>query len=169
MYSYQDPWDAEQWADEEAQLRADLAVEQARATRAQAELQSLKSQDPDALVAKLAKERGESVEQTQAQLDAIRAAAKQPAQKPAGDPNKLSELLDNIPDGDFEAAAKAIEAAGYQRLDALGQTWAGGRLQRTGDPKGSTAEIYAFLDQATSFDDYQARLAQVGLLEGGAS
>jgi hypothetical protein len=35
-------------------------------------------------------------------------------------------------------------------------------------PQGSTEEIYAYLDGATSLEDYQARLASVGLLESGA-
>jgi hypothetical protein len=68
----------------------------------------------------------------------------------------------------FEGLSGAFDQAGYQTIDALGQTWSNGRLQRAGDPKGSTAEICAYLDGATSLEDYQARLASVGLLEGGA-
>jgi hypothetical protein len=41
-------------------------------------------------------------------------------------------------------------------------------IQRAGEPKGASEEIYRFLDTATSLEDYEAKLRQVGLIEGTA-
>ena len=59
----------------------------------------------------------------------------------------------------------AFDQAGYVRVDALNQSWQHGRLQRPGEPKGSTEEIYRFLDGARDLDDYTARLRAVGRTE----
>ena len=79
MYSNQDPFWHEEWADEEAQLRADLAVEQARATKAQRELEALQANNPEALTARLAAELGQPVEAVKAQLQAAKQSTAPPA------------------------------------------------------------------------------------------
>lgn len=157
-YGYDDPWQDVQAAErEDAQVELDLA--RAEREKLEHQIKELQSKDPEALTARLAAELGQPIEAVKAQLQ----AAKQP-----GDPDKLSELLDKLDPNDLEGQTRAFDQAGYVTIDPLGQTHQGGRIQRPGMPQGSTEEIYAYLDGATSLEDYQARLASVGLLESGA-
>ena len=178
MYSNQDPFWHEEWADEEAQLRADLAVEQARATKAQRELEALQANNPEALTARLAAELGQPVEAVKAQLQAAKQSTAPPAPSSpkappapsspkAPDYAKLDEALNSVPDGDFVGAVRALDQAGYVTVDPLNQHWRGGRLQFSGKQTQDNEAAYADIDQATSFEDLQNRMARHGLLEGG--
>ena len=164
-YNRGDSFWADEQADESAELQAEIEIENARVKRLERELASLQSNDPDALTAQLARDLGEDVATVRAKVQAVKAAGQAPT---APDPDKLSKLLDQVPDNDFEGAARAFSQAGYVTEDALGQQWQGGRIQRAGEPKGAPEEIYAFLDTATSFEDFEAKLRQVGLTERSA-
>jgi hypothetical protein len=155
-------------AAERDDLHLELDLETARVQKLEAQLRSLQAaQDPEgAKLAQLASELGEDVDSVRAKVKAVREAQQTPG---APDPDKLSELLDKLDPHDYEGAVRAFDQAGYQTQDSLGQTWQHGRIQRAGEPKGSTEEMYAYLDAATSLEDYQARLRSVGLLENGAA
>ena len=168
-YGYDDPWQDVQAAErEDAQVELDLA--RAEREKLEHQIKELQSKDPEALTARLAAELGQPIEAVKAQLQAAKqsTAPTAPSTTQPGDPDKLSELLDKLDPNDLEGQARAFDQAGYVTIDPLGQTHQGGRIQRPGMPQGSTEEIYAYLDGATSLEDYQARLASVGLLESGA-
>jgi hypothetical protein len=160
-----DPWDDLQAAQRE-DLQTDIAVETARVQRLERQITDLQSAQPKDLTAQLASELGEDVETVRAKVAAVKAAGSAPS---APNPDRLSELLDNVDPNDYEGAVRAFDQAGYTTIDAVGQSWQGGRMQRSGMPQGSTEEIYRFLDTATSLEDYEAKLRQVGLLEGGVA
>jgi hypothetical protein len=174
-YHYQDD---ETWEDvragerEEAQVELDLA----RAERQKLERQLQSLQGPDALIAKLAAERGESIEETRAQLDAIRAASKpatptaSPAPKalPGVDPEKLDALLDQVPAGDFNAAAQALLDSGATVIDPLGQHWRNEAPPTTAS-RATPEQVNEYLNGATSLADLESKLDRLGLLAGGAA
>ena len=148
---------------------ADLAVEQARATKAQRELEALQANNPEALTARLAAELGQPVEAVKAQLQAAKQSTAPPAPSSPKAPDyaKLDEALNSVPDGDFVGAVRALDQAGYVTVDPLNQHWRGGRLQFSGKQTQDNEAAYADIDQATSFEDLQNRMARHGLLEGG--
>jgi hypothetical protein len=150
---------------DDAQVELDLV--RAERQRLEAQLESLKStQDPEAAtLAQLAAGVGKSVEEVRAIVAEVKAAQQKPQ---APNPDRLAELLDKLDPHDYEGAVRAFDQAGYQRIDAAGQVWQGGRMQRPGQPQGAPEEIYRFLDTATSLADYEAKLRQVGLIEGTA-
>ena len=154
MYTPQfpDPWD-DVIEDDTTRLEADLAVEQTRAKKLTQHLENLKA-----------------IEEFKAQQSTAQQSTAQPATAPnaPGDPDKLSQLLEQLDPNDIEGAARAVEAAGFERVDALNQSWRGGRLQFSGKQTQDIEAAYADIDQAVSFADFQNRLAAHGLIEGGA-
>jgi hypothetical protein len=164
-YNEYDPW-ADLRAAEREDAQVELDVLKAQNEKLERQIKALQTKDPDAPTERLAAEPGEDVETVRARVAAVKAASQTPE---AGDPDKLSELLDKLDPHDYEGAVRAFDQAGFIRQDALGQSWQNGRIQRSGEPKGSTEEIYAYLDVATSLEDYTARLRAVGLTENEAA
>jgi hypothetical protein len=164
-------YDDDPWADLRAAERADAQVEldvlKAQSEKLERQIKALQSaRDPEgAKVAQLAADLGRPVDDVKADLSAIRATSQAP--KPP-DYAKLDKALQSVDPHDYEGAVRALDAAGYVTVDSVGQSWKHGRIQRSGEPKGSTEEIYAFLDASVNFEDYQARLRQVGLLDEAA-
>jgi hypothetical protein len=144
----------EQHLDNVAELEMKISIEQTRTAKLEAQ------------AAKLAAERAEVAE---ASAEAAVKPAPKPTGPPAPDPQKLEEELNKLEPNDWAGAERAFQAAGYRTVDVVGQTWANGRIQRPGLPTQAPEEIYRYLDTATSFEDYQAKLAEVGLLENGAA
>ena len=126
MYSPTYFQDDESWEDLQAAERDDAQVELdlARMERQKLERQLQSLQDPDALTAQLARDLGEDVETVRARIDAVKAAktatptaAPSPRAPPGVDANKLDELLDKVPAGDFNAATQALLDAGATIVD----------------------------------------------------
>jgi hypothetical protein len=164
-------YDDDPWADLRAAERADAQVEldvlKAQNEKLERQIKVLQSaRDAEgAKVAQLAADLGRPVDDVKAELSAIRATSQAPK---APDYTKLDKALESVDPHDYEGAVRALDAAGYQTVDSLSQTWQHGRIQRTGEPQGAPDEIYRFLDTATSLEDCEAKLRQVGLIEGTA-
>jgi hypothetical protein len=130
---------------------------------------SPKPEDPDEVkLAALAASLGRPVEEVASEVEEVRAQIRAAASAPqAPNPDRLSQLLDSVPDGDFDGAIRAFDQAGYVTVDLLNQHWQGGRLQRStlALNRPDAKEIYGYLDGARDLEDYTARLRSVGLTE----
>jgi hypothetical protein len=165
-YEYDPQQELRDAAREDAELELDLArAERVKLERQLAELQNQAPATTDAKVAQLATQLGRPVAEVQAEVAQIRAQGSAPT---APDPNKLSELLDRLDPNDLEGVNRAFDQAGYEREDLLGQRYRGGRLQWSGMQTQDIEAAYADIDQATSFEDLQERMARHGLIEGTA-
>jgi hypothetical protein len=155
-YHYQDD---ETWEDvragerEEAQVELDLA----RAERQKLERQLQSLQGPDALIAKLA-----------ASKPATPTASPAPKALPGVDPEKLDALLDQVPAGDFNAAAQALLDSGATVIDPLGQHWRNEAPPTTAS-RATPEQVNEYLNGATSLADLESKLDRLGLLAGGAA
>jgi hypothetical protein len=118
-------------------------------------IQPQRANDPDALLAKLAAERGESVEQTRAQVDAIKAASAAAAAPKAQDYAKLDARL----------AAAQTDAEAIAALQQAGFTTTHDIPVRPVSVPADIRAAHAYLETATSLEDYEAKLAEVGLLD----
>jgi hypothetical protein len=152
MYSnpYSDIFDpdVEEVADEIAELQAQIAVEKAATEKLKAQAAQMERKLAEA------KERD------------AKTAPKAPAKPAAPDFARLDAELAKVAPNDFAAAIRALDRAGVTTVDPLNQQWRGGQLQQSGGQQRNAEQVYAYVDQATSFEEFERRLAEVGLIEG---